>query len=199
MTRFLLLACALGAFVWAPVWADAKSDLLQRIEAITHLAADFSQTQYGPAGHVLEQATGYVRLLNPKLRWEVVSPHPQIIVADGDELKIYDPDLEQVTTHPMDEFLDGAPVALLMHPASVLQEDYQVERLDQGAFRLRPNSDAALVSEVILTFGPSTLEAIAIQDPLGHRTDIQFSKFSAAAVIQSDDFMLDLPEGIEFH
>ena len=140
-----------------------------------------------------------MRLLRPKFRWEVASPYPQIIVADGDELSVYDPDLEQVVVRPIDEALADTPLALLTSSTLALNADYRVSRLGEGAFSLRPRSDDALIAEVVLAFGGNQLRELIIRDSLGHRTDIAFSRFQDASVIESADFNLDLPPGVEFH
>lgn len=190
-----------GALLLAP-WtacADAESELLERIEALGHLAAEFVQVQYAPSGERLEEAKGHVRLLKPQFRWEVASPHPQIVVADGDELSVYDPDLEQVIVRPLEAALADTPLAILTSSTLALNSDYQVRSLGDGAFSLRPRSDDALIAEISLSFGREHLREIVIRDSLGHRTDIAFSRFQDASVIQSSDFSLDLPDGVEFH
>lgn len=194
-----LCLCAAVLLGPLPAWADAGAELLGRIDALGHLAADFTQDQYGPSGELLEQATGQVRLLRPKFRWEVTSPYPQVIVADADELSVYDPDLEQVVVRPIDEALADTPLALLTRSTLALNADYQVSRLGEGAFSLRPRSDDALIAEVVLAFAGDQLQELIIRDSLGHRTDIAFSRFQDASVIESADFTLDLPLGVEFH
>ena len=194
-----LCLCAAVLLGPPPVWADAGAELLERIDALGHLAADFTQAQYGPGGELLEQANGYVRLLRPRFRWEVASPYPQVIVADAGELSVYDPDLEQVVVRPIDEALADTPLALLTRSTLALNADYQVSRLGEGAFSLRPRSDDALIAEVVLAFAEGQLRELIIRDSLGHRTDIAFSRFQDASVIESADFNLDLPPGVEFH
>ena len=190
-----------GALLLAP-WlacADAESELLERLDALGHLAADFVQAQHAPNGELLEEAKGHVRLLKPQFRWEVASPHPQIVIADGDELSVYDPDLEQVIVRPIGEALADTPLAILTSSTLALNSDYQVQSLGGGAFSLRPRSSTALIAEILLNFGQEQLREIVIRDSLGHRTDIAFSRFQDASVIKSSDFSLDLPAGVEFH
>ena len=182
-----------------PAWGDAKEALLQRIENMGHLAADFSQAQYGPNGALLQESSGWVRLLPPRFRWEVVSPFPQIVIATEYDVRIYDPDLEQVIVRPLQEALAETPLALLTHTEATLRKDYDVRELSAGEFLLRPRKDSAIISEVVLNFAHDVLRGIAIRDPLGHSTDIAFSGFQDASVIQSADFKLSLPPGVEVY
>ena len=193
---------AVAGSVWGdtgPVAGDSKGELLRRIDQMGHLAADFTQTQYGPNGELQQESSGLVRLLPPRFRWEVVAPFPQVVIATEHDLRVYDPDLEQVIVRPLREALAETPLALLTHTDATLHEDYDVRRLRAGEFMLRPRKDSALISEVVLNFAHGTLQGIAIRDPLGYRADIVFSGFRDASVIQSADFKLRLPPGVEVY
>ena len=162
-----------------------------------YLAADFTQQIQGPRGELIEQSSGIVRLLRPQFRWEVVEPYPQVIVTEDDQLKIYDPDLEQVMVRPLDEALVDTPLAVLTQEAVELGEDYEIEQLTPDSFRLHPLNTDALFDEILLEFGPDGLETMVIRDHLGQSTDIRFENFAARSMIQSSDFTLDVPPGTD--
>lgn len=183
----------------APALSDPRSELQERLDALGRLAADFTQAQYGTRGELLEKAHGRVRLARPKFRWELVEPYRQIIVADGETLKIYDPDLEQVSVRPIEEALTDAPLAVLTDSEATLNAEYEVARLEPERFSLRPLADDALIAEIILAFDSSRLSRIAIRGPLGQRTDVQLNRFEDVSVVQPSDFELNLPEGVEVY
>ena len=184
----------------APALGDPRSELQQRLDALGHLAADFTQAQYGTRGELLEEALGRVRLARPKFRWELVEPHQQIIVADGETLKVYDPDLEQVSVQPVEEALRDAPLAVLTRSQATLNAEYEVVRLAPERFSLRPLADDALIAEIILAFDSrQRLQRIAIRGPLGQRTDIRLSRFEDISVVRPSDFELNLPAGVEVY
>ena len=195
-----LCGCVLlAAGLAAPALGDPRSELQQRLDAVGRLAADFTQTQYGARGELLEQAHGRVRLARPKFRWELLEPHRQIIVADGETLKVYDPDLEQVSVRPLEEALADAPLAVLTGSRATLNAEYQVARPQPERFSLRPLADDALIAEIILAFDGGRLSGIDIRGPLGQRTDVRLNRFENASVVQPSDFELDLPEGVEVY
>ena len=189
----------LAAGLVAPALGDPRSELQQRLDALGRLAADFTQAQYGTRGELLEKAHGRVRLARPKFRWELVEPYRQIIVADGETLKVYDPDLEQVSVRPIEEALTDAPLAVLTGSEATLNAEYEVARLEPERFSLRPLADDALIAEIILAFDSSRLSRIAIRGPLGQRTDVQLNRFEDVSVVQPSDFELNLPEGVEVY
>ena len=195
-----LCGCVLlAAGLAAPALGDPRSELQQRLDAIGHLAADFTQAQYGTRGELLEKAQGRVRLARPKFRWELVEPYRQIIVADGETLKVYDPDLEQVSVRPVEEALRDAPLAVLTGSDATLSAEYDVAQLDAEQFIVRPIAEDALIAEIVLAFDGSRLSRIAIRDPLGQRTDIRLNRFEDISVVQPSDFELNLPDGVEVY
>ena len=182
-----------------PVFGDPREELQQRLDALGHLAADFAQTQYGTRGELVEESRGRVRLAKPKFRWELVAPHRQIIVADGETLRVYDPDLEQVSVRPIEEALTDAPLAVLTGSAGNLHAHYEVALLEPERFSLRPLADDALIAEIILAFDDSRLSQITILGPLGQRTDVHLNRFEDVSVMQPSDFELNLPVGVEVY
>ena len=124
------------------------------------------------------------------------------MVAD-DTVRLYDPDLEQVTVRPLAEVLDDTPVALLTRGTAMLGDDYDIDRLGAERYSLRPRSADALFEEIVLAFGDATpdfrrtLLGIRIVDHFGQTTVIRLHRFQDASVIQSADFELNLPPGID--
>ena len=181
------------------VWADARSDLGIRLTELQHLAADFTQRLEDAGGQLIEESSGRVRLLPPRFRWEVTQPYAQVLIAADDELALYDPDLEQVTIRPLEEVLEDTPLALLTRGTVMLGDDYDVSRLDEDRFRVRPRAEDALFDEIVLAFGNAGLVGMRIHDHLGQSTIIRFHGFRDASVIQSADFELTVPPGTDVY
>lgn len=181
-----------------PFAADRQA-LEARLQALESYAADFTQTVYGVRGEVLEQSQGRVRLQRPNFRWEVDDPYPQVLLASGDELQLYDPDLEQLTVRPLDEALTDTPVALLTRDAVALTEDFQVMRLSDPegeAFVIEPSADETLYREIVLHFQDQALTGLDILDHLGQRTEIRFRP-DPDAHMDAATFALEIPPGTD--
>ena len=140
-----------------------------------------------------------MRLLPPRFRWEVTEPYPQLLIAADEELKLYEPDLEQVTVRPLEDVLEDTPLALLTRGTVMLGDDYDVSRLDAERFSVRPRAGDALFDEIVLAFGDAGLLGIRIHDHLGQSTVIRFHRFLDASVIQSADFELTVPPGTDVY
>ena len=180
--------------------ADDRALLTERLAALDSFSADFTQEVQGARGEILERSTGYIRLLRPNFKWVVNDPYPQIIVSAGDTLKVYDPDLEQLIIRPLSEVLADTPLALLTQEDVVLGDNFKVSRAVKSGevtFTLIPLSEDALYAEIHLHFSSHSLTGISIFDHLGQYTNIRFTQEDNAAVIQSDEFRLQVPPGTD--
>ena len=179
---------------------DARVHLQQRLEALASFSADFTQEVLGARGEILESSTGYIRLLRPNFKWVVDDPYPQVIVTEGDVLKVYDPDLEQLIIRPLSEVMADTPLSLLTQKEIVLGDSFEITRIVRASdvtFVLIPTAEETLYAEIHLHFSSRTLTGISILDHLGQYTNIHFTQDDSAAVIQSDEFRLQVPPGTD--
>lgn len=185
-----------------------RSRLAARLTVLDQYAATFTQAIAGSQGQIIEQSTGYVRLLRPMFKWVVDDPYPQVILTEGDVLKVYDPDLEQLTVRPLNDALKDTPVSVLTRREVVLGDDFMVFRLPgedlevaagQGApkgaaetYVVAPKGEDSLYAEIRLVFSATTLIGLGILDHFGQYTEIRFDP-DPDAVLTSADFHLEIP------
>lgn len=188
--------------------ADREA-LSKRLAALAVYAADFTQSVHGARGEVLEVSEGYVRLQRPSFKWVVLDPYPQTIVTEGDRLKLYDPDLEQLTIRPLSDALEDTPVSLLTRDDVAIGEAFVVTRIADAegeSYLIDPRSPDTLYRQIQLHFGPVAggpaagaadqpwlLIGLDILDHLGQRTEIRFEPDRTVAAIAASEFALDVP------
>ncbi len=183
--------------------ADARSLLAQRLNALDAYRAHFSQFIEGARGDVIEESTGEISMQRPHLRWEVDAPYPQIIVANAEEMRIYDPDLAQVMIKPMSTALSETPVALLTQQQVTLNDQFDVVYLPgddvsaEDVFLLTPLQADSLFQEIRLHFEREALTQLLIFDHLGQYTTVRFRQIPAGEVLDSALFELDLPADVD--
>ncbi len=103
----LLLICSI------PVHADVTADFQSLLSGLQNMRGDFTQTVTNRNGKT-QVSTGSFAIQRPgKFRWNYHKPYEQLIVCDGKEIWLFDPDLDQVTVKSMDKGLDASPAALL--------------------------------------------------------------------------------------
>ena len=176
----------LFGFVAILVATSASAGGRQDLDAFTHglkgLQSGFAQTVYDANGTKKEYSTGRVSLSAPRLfRWEYVKPYPQLIVADGKTVWVYDPDLKQVTKRAQGVAESNSPLAALIDPAK-LDKDYVVAEAGSDAglewLTLTPrDKDNASFESARLGFDQNGLNRMAFTDLLGQRTEIVFAKW----------------------
>ena len=180
--------------------AQAVATLEVRLLSLDGVRANFTQQTRSPRGAVLEAANGRLEILKPNFRWEILAPYPQIILARGKDIEIYDPDLEQVTQRTLTAALDEAPLALLTQSTLDLAAHYQVayESGEMPLYTLRPRALDALFAQLDLVFMGERLLSLTILDHSGQQTIIRFTEFTVGQAIEADAFQARYPPGTDF-
>ena len=192
-----LLALTSAAEQGSP--ADRLRDLL---EPMAHFGAEFEQVVVGARGRTLQSARGTVRVERPgRLRWEVSAPYPQLIVSDGVDLFVFDPDLAQVTVQPLAEAPRDTPGQLLTGDLDELERLFDVT-VDTGndplqGFVLKPLNADALFDHVRLEFAGRVLAGIDIVDHLDQETHVRFHNQNLNPARAPDLFHFVVPEGAD--
>ena len=198
-----LAASALGLTFAAPMaWADdAAERLTERLDPLENYHASFEQRILDGSGQRLQSAHGEMWLSRPGLlRWEVDAPYSQTVVSDGEDVYLYDPDLEQVTVQAMDDRVTHTPALLLSGSATELTASYDVfyEQQDgDDVFTLIPTSADTLFEELSMVFDQQTLTELWMMDSTGQRTSITFSDITRNGSIDRSLFDFDIPDGTD--
>jgi outer membrane lipoprotein carrier protein len=203
--RSLLLALALSLAAAGAVSAAEESTAPERLRAFlaetVTLEAHFSQVLLEADTQRAQVSEGRFYLHRPqRFRWEYESPQPQLVVADGENLWLYDPDLEQVTVRRLDEELSSTP-AMLLSGDALLEESFRVG----AAYRedgldwveLAPLSEAADFAALRLGFEAERLASMELIDALGQTTVIRFSEVRINPPLDAELFHFTPPPGVD--
>ncbi len=202
MTHRVRTTLAVLAVVGASAHAAPPSDRLRGLlEPMARFGAEFEQIVVGANGRTLQAAQGTVHVERPgRLRWEVVAPYPQLIVSDGTDLIVFDPDLEQATVRPLAEAPRDTPGRLLTGELDELDRLFDVAEDSQDTgdgFVLRPRGDDALFDRIRLEFAGPLLAGIDIVDHLDQLTRVRFRNQSLSPALEPGLFELVLPDGVD--
>ena len=182
--------------------ATARQQLDAFSKGVQGLSARFEQRVYSPNGELNETSTGSVQLKAPRqFRWEYEKPFPQLLVADGDHIWIYDPDMEQVTVRQQSLEEQNSPLAMLIDPGE-LERQFNVSEGGQGQgldwLVLVPKKpDEAPFDRARLGFGPRGLVKMELFDGLGQRTVMGFSTWKRNPAFTAATFRFKVPEGVD--
>lgn len=198
--RILAGACVLAMSATAHAGARDKLDDFSR--GIDGLSARFEQRVYASGGKLNETSTGNVKLKAPRqFRWEYEKPFPQLLVADGDHIWIYDPDMEQVTVRQQSLEEQNSPLAMLIDPGE-LERQFKVAEGGTGQglewLELTPKKpEEAPFERARLGFGASGLVKMEMYDGLGQRTVMGFSSWKRNPAFAPGTFSFKPPEGVD--
>src|SRR5690606_35728590 len=124
LIRLLLIAAL--AFAALPAQADeekAAQRLTELLNQAQTLTARFSQLTLDGSGSRLQETSGELALKRPgQFRWHTDAPLEQLLVSNGKQIWLYDPDLEQVTIQTLDQRLSHTPALLLSGDVSQIRQ-----------------------------------------------------------------------------
>lgn len=192
----------LGVFAAGSALAGARDDLAQFTKGLTGLNGSFTQQLYDAGGKLKETSTGHVQLSVPRLfRWEYVKPYPQLIVADGTKVWIFDPDLEQVTVRPQGAEEQNSPLAALFEPATldkrfVVRETGPSDGLDWLSLAPKNDEEASFRS-ARLGFADAKLVRMEVDDAVGQSTRIEFGQWQRNPKFAAGTFNYTPPKGVD--
>lgn len=198
-TRWLVLTAALLA---GSALAGARDNLDGFTKGLKGLDGRFTQQVFDANGKLKETSSGRVALSAPRLfRWEYLKPYPQLIVADGSKVWVYDPDLEQVTVRPQGTEEQSSPLAALIDP-SRLERDFNLREAGSADglawLLLTPRQPAdASFQNARLGFGSRGLVKMVVLDALGQRTEIAFSGWRKNPGFPKATFSYTPPKGVD--
>lgn len=202
--RFDRFACV-GAVMClsVPAWAatSARDELNQFSTGVTNLAANFQQQVYSANGDRLDATSGTLALARPnRFRWDYLEPEQQQIVADGDNIWIYDVELEQVSVRPQSLDERQSPLAVLLD-LGALDDEFNTEERGEtdGAqwLRLTSKADDAEFSHVDLAFRDAQLVRMVMVDAVGQRSEIVFQDWKRNSALPPATFTFVPPKGVD--
>ncbi len=181
----------------------ALARLQSRYEATRTMRSRFTQTVESPTLAGSLEATGMVLFEKPnKMRWTYLAPDPQIIVGDGTDLWIYQPDLEQVIRTPLSTaFQSRTPLTFLGGLGSV-ERDFDAKLLGQTdttwELELDPKGDAELgVLVIVLRKSDASLAEARITDAVGTTTRLHFTDEERNVDVDPGEFRFEPPDGVD--
>lgn len=201
----LLVATLFASGVFASTRiAGAREDLASFTKGLKSLDGQFVQQVYDSNGKLKETSSGRIALSEPRLfRWEYAKPYEQLIIADGNTVWVYDPDLQQVTKRSQGVQEQNSPLAALIDP-SRLQRDYLVEEGGQADGKnwltLKPkaaNDANAGFESARLGFDGHGLASMQVIDALGQKTLIEFRHWARNPAFAAGTFKFDPPKGVD--
>lgn len=168
---------------------------------LENLQVRFTQVVTAQNGAIQDQTFGHAALQNPdKLNWVYGGDFPEIIVADGKAVWIYDKGLDQVTVKPQSASVSDTPL-LILTDISQLDEQFAVAELGEvenmQLLELRSRGAESEFERVLVGLDAEGVKMMVMEDAYGQRTEIRFTDLVKNAEIDPDLFEFTPPEGVD--
>jgi outer membrane lipoprotein carrier protein len=207
------LAFATCALTASMACASSLDTLETFLKSTKSGRADFTQVVTPPAkagqnGVRSKTSTGQFSFMRPtRFRFDYVKPFPQVIVADGQTLWLYDADLEQVTARKQAQALGSTPAALVATAADLgaLQKEFSLEaQADADGLQwvqATPKNRESTIQSVRIGLRTDgvlvSLGKLEIFDAMGQRSVLSFERFEVNPVnLGAAQFNFVPPKGV---
>jgi outer membrane lipoprotein carrier protein len=197
--KALLAGAALLATSWSAS-AEPVDSLREFVREVRSARAEFTQTVTSPDGKKKKSSTGSFEFSRPnRFRFAYLKPFEQTIVADGEQVWIYDADLNQVTRRKFSQALGATPAALLA--GGSLERDFELSSLPARDglewAEARPRAKDGAFQTVRVGFRGKSLAALEIVDSFGQKSLLRFDKLAANVPVAADAFRFTVPAGAD--
>ena len=205
MRPFLSKLLGTVLFLLIPVLVHATAvDQLKNFSTNTRSAkGEFSQAQVksGDKVRFTNAASGTFLFSRPgKFIWTYRKPYEQVLQADGNELYIYDKDLNQVTVKKLGDALGSSPAALLFG-SNNLEKNFTLK--NSGArngyewVEVIPKTKDTPFEKINIGMKNGVPEAMELYDSLGQLSLIKFTTFIKNPPVNTNTFRFVVPKGAD--
>ncbi|KAA3640062.1 MAG: outer membrane lipoprotein carrier protein LolA [Proteobacteria bacterium] len=166
---------------------------------LTALQAEFKQYELTRDGRAVDENSGTVWMQAPDyFKWHYQQPFEQLIVADGDQVWVYDEDLQQVTVKSQKNNLNPIYVIINKELSSRyynITYDGNKDHLDW--VKLSPKEDSNEVKSVLLGIEDNQLRSIHVYNQLDQILVFEFSDLQRNPILAADTFKFSPPDGVD--
>lgn len=197
LNLLLLITVLAASQAQAEDAGPARSALEAFTAGLDTFQAGFTQTVKSQDGRVQDRTTGRLWLKSPdRLRWVYQGDFPETIVADGDNIWMYDEALQQVTVKPQSDQAADSPL-LILSDTSRIDEQFRVTELgdyeDMLLLELKSRDAEAEFERILLGFNAAGVSMMAMEDAFGQRTEIHFDGISKNLPVDPALFRFEPP------
>lgn len=179
-------------------WADATTELQQRLQKVSVFSADFSQNVSSADGKQVQQGSGKIQIKRPNLfRMDNKTPQENQIIADGKTLWFYDPFVEQVTANWVKDAVNNTPFVLLTSNEKSHWDQYNVQQ-NADTFVLKPKSKNSNIKQFDIRIdAEGVLKGFSTIEKDG-QSNLYILRNITNSPLADNIFQFSVPKGAEF-
>jgi len=135
-----------------------------------------------------------------KFIWSYTKPYDQVLQADGEQLFIYDKDLNQVTTRKLGDALGSSPAAILFG-SNDLEKNFALSEAGTRDglewLKATPKAKDSSFEQILIGLKNGTPEAMELKDSFGQTSILSFKKFEKNPALNATSFKFVMPKGAD--
>ena len=135
-----------------------------------------------------------------KFIWIYTKPFEQVLQADGDQLYIYDKELNQVTVKKLGDALGSSPAAILFG-SNDLEKNFTLTEAGTRDglewLKATPKAKDSTFEEISIGLRNGTPEAMELRDAFGQTSLLAFKKFEKNPALTATQFKFVMPKGAD--
>lgn len=204
--RFISVGVATGLLAFSTLVSASALEQFKSFVATTKAAkGEFTQRQVKTDKQgkmqVSNASEGSFQFARPgRFIWLYQKPYEQLLQADGDQLYIYDADLNQVTIRKLGDALASSPAAILFGSNDIeknftLKEGGSKDGLDW--LQLTPRAKDSPFEQIGIGLRNGTPEAMELRDAFGQVSVLTFPRFEKNPPISPNQFKFEVPKGAD--
>jgi outer membrane lipoprotein carrier protein len=203
--RVALLVALLALAASLPVQTASAASAVEQMRAFlaqTRSAeGEFTQRVERGGKAVGVPSSGRFAFQRPgKFRWSTEKPYPQLIVADGAKLYLFDQDLNQVTVKSLSAAVPASPASLLFGDGAL---DKEFSLAESGArdglawLTATPRIKDSAYEKIEIGFRDGVPAAMQVRDAFGQVSFLVFSAVTRNPKIDESQFRFSPPAGAD--
>jgi outer membrane lipoprotein carrier protein len=200
MKRITLSAATAAMLAFAGAAHATALDQFKSFVSSTKAArGEFTQTHSGkPGAKAKAPSTGTFVFARPgKFVWTYIKPYEQLLQADGDQLYIYDKDLNQVTIKRLGDALGSSPAAILFG-SNDLEKNFTLKeagtRNGLEWLQATPKAKDTSFESVSIGLRNGLPEAMELKDSFGQTSVLAFKNFEKNPALGATQFKFTPPK-----
>ncbi|MDC8760158.1 outer membrane lipoprotein chaperone LolA [Janthinobacterium sp. hw3] len=198
------LAFACGLLCAGAASASALEQFKTFVSATKAAKGEFTQRQIKKVdgvNKVSAPSSGTFEFARPgKFIWNYVKPYEQLLQADGEQLYVYDKDLNQVTTKKLGNALGSSPAAILFG-SNDLEKNFTLaeagSRDGMEWLKATPKAKDTTFDDISIGLRNGVPEAMELRDSFGQTSVLAFKNFQKNPPQSAAHFKFVMPKGAD--
>ena len=164
---------------------------------------EFTQQQLrkSASGKTAPASSGSFVFARPgKFIWTYEKPYEQVLQADGEQLYIYDKDLNQVTIRKLGNALGSSPAAILFG-SNNLEQNFTLseagERDGLEWLNAVPKTKDTTFEQISIGLKGGVPVAMELKDTFGQTSVLKFTNFQRNPSLGAQQFKFEIPKGAD--